>query len=356
MAKEVSSLKKAYCPHCKTENELDRIFLVSPDAEVCYCPNCLREYRPRDVIDNYNYFMVNKITKAERLLYRETKFYEAYCAFGEIIEFDSSSCKARFGRILSLIFMSKLRKTNFANATLILQNEAEQYFRKMKDQTPYVKFLSRATAALDEYERRLHKKITIKERFYDEDCVALYYQRLYEIIEMKKVLLEELEKSWAKTSEDKTEHLIRSIKASISFLNVKFEDVSVTTNGICYKVSKVTSPNNITVKSLAEHLYPIKNYRVHKLVDNEKRGKLLSDKVFPDNSHINATLKMALPSMIIFYLAFVVSFVLTFITKNNEYDFILYIIAGCSLAVAITWMVLFIVWKAELSNRHHLID
>ena len=356
MAKEVSSLKKAYCPHCKTDNELDRIFMVSPDAEVCYCPNCMKEYKPKDVIDNYNYFISTKITRAERLLYRDTKFYDAYCAFADIIDIDSTSCKARFGRILSLIYMSKLRKTNFANATLLLDNEADQYFHKLKDQTSYVKFLSRATAALDEYEKRLHKKITIRDRFYNEDCVALYFQRLFEIIQMKKTLLEELQKSWAKANDSRTEHLIRNVEETINILNVKFNAKVITTEGVCYKVAKVASPTQILVATLDERQNPIAHYVRYKLVENEKRGKLLNDKVYPDNIHITALIKAAWPLMIIFYIVSVGSFIATFFVKNSKYDLILYIVAACSLVAAITWMVLFIVWKAQLSKRHHLID
>ena len=356
MAKEVSSLKKAYCPHCKTENELDRIFSVSPDVEVCYCPNCMREYRPKDVIDNYNLFIATKINKAERLLFRDTKFYEAYCAFGDIIDIDSSTYKARFGRILALIYMSKLRKTNFANAMLLLDNEAEQYFRKLKDQAPYMKFLSRANAALDEYFKRLHKKITVRDRFYNEDCVGLYFQRLYEIIETKKKLLDELQKSWAKVNDARTEHLIKQVESSINVLNVKFKEVVATAEGGQYKVAKVTSPTQIVVASLDEKINPIKNYVVYKVKDNDKKGKLLNDKVYPDNIHITFLIKVALPLFIIFFVLGIGALLTALLTKSTQYDLALFIGAGASVAIAITWMVLYIVWKAQLSKRHHLID
>ena len=356
MAKEVSSLKKAYCPHCRTENELDRIFIVSPDAEVCYCPNCLREYKPKDVIDNYNYFIATKIARAERLLFRDTKFYEAYCAFADILDFDSSICKARFGRILALIYMSKLRKSNFAHASLLLDNEADQYFRKLKDQTPYVKFLTRASVALDEYEKRLHKKITIRDRFYNEDCVALYYQRLFEIIEMKKLILEELQKSWAKTSDERTEHIIRSIEESINILNVKFNDVCVNTEGVRYKVAKIVSPQQILIVALEERLNPISHYMKYKLDENEKRGKLLNDKVYPDNVHFITLVKVGLPLFIIFYVVAILGLLAGLISKSNKYDLVFYIVAGCSLLAGIVWMVMFIFWKTQLSKRRHLID
>ncbi len=356
MAKEVSSLKKAYCPHCKTENELDRIFSVSPDVEVCYCPNCLREFKPKEVIDNYNYFIANKLTKAERLLFRDTKFYEAYCAFADIIEIDSSCAKARFGRILSLIFMSKLRKTNFSSAALLLENEADQYFHKLKDQTAYVKFLHRASVALDEYMKRLHRKITIRDRFYSEECVTLYFQRLYEVLAVKKLLLEELEKSWAKSSEDRTEHHIKSVTLSINLLEVNFTDIVATTDGTSYKVTKVDAPDKIIVETLKERLNPINHFVMYKLDESEKRGKLLKDNVYPDNVHIATLIRVALPAFVILYAVSIASFFIALLKLIDKYDLPLYIVAACTLVGAITWMVLYIVWRTQLSKRHHLID
>lgn len=356
MAKEVSSLKKAYCPHCKSENELEHIFSVSPDAEVCYCPNCMREYKPKDVIDNYNYFIATKITKAERLLYRDTKFYEAYCAFADIIEIDSSACKARFGRILSLIYMSKLRKTNFASATLLLDNEADQYFHKMKDQTAYLKFLSRANTALDEYEKRLHEKITIRDRFYNEDCIALCFQRLYEIIEMKKLLLEEVQKVLVKMPDERVEHLMRDIEKSLVVLNNNFKSTVATTGGVCYKVAKIVSPTQILVSVQDKTFNPLGHFAKYKLDENEKRGRLLSDKVYPDNIYIARMTKVALPMMIFFYALALAAFIATFFIKNDKYDLILYFTSGGLLIVGFVWMILFIVWKAKLSKSHHLID
>lgn len=71
--KETTTLKKAYCTHCKTENELNRIFEVNPDAEICYCPFCMTELKPKEAIDDYNYFISQKVLKANRLLYRDRK-------------------------------------------------------------------------------------------------------------------------------------------------------------------------------------------------------------------------------------------------------------------------------------------
>ena len=298
MAKEVSSLKKAYCPHHKTENELDRIFSVNPDAEVCYCPICMYELKPKDAIENYNYFIATKINKAERLLYRETKFYEAYCAFGRIIEIDPNSYRARFGRILSLIYMSKLRKTHFSQAALLLEGESERYFNKIKDQISYLKFLQRINAALDEYFKRLYKKITIKERFYNADCVQLYYERIHEILQLKNLVLDGLQRCIAKVEEERIVHLLKMVETSIKDLTKQFNGAVATADGVRYKVEKVVSDKQILISKLDDRVAPHTRYIKYKLNENEKQGRLLKDKVYPDNSHLTLLSNITLPFMI----------------------------------------------------------
>ena len=356
MAKEVSSLKKAYCPIHKTDNELDRIFSVNPDAEVCYCPICMSELKPKEAIENYNYFIATKINKAERLLYRETKFYEAYCAFGRIIEIDPNSYRARFGRILSLVYMSKLRKTYFADASLLLDGESDKYFNKIKDQFSYLKFLSRINAALDEYVKRLHKKITIKDRFYNSDCVELYFKRLYEIINLKNLVLECLQRCAAKMEEERVTHLLKVVETSLKDLNKKFNGVVATADGLRYKVEKIISPKQILISQLDERLNPYNRYIKYKLNENEKKGRLLKDKVYPDNSHLTALTNVALPFIIIFFGLAAAAMVLIFMFKESPYRFIFYIAFAASILFALTTTVLFISWKIQLGKRHHLID
>lgn len=356
MAKEVSSLKKAYCPHHKTENELDRIFSVNPDAEVCYCPICMSELKPKEAIENYNYFIAAKITKAERLLYRDTRFYEAYCAFGRIIEIDPNSYRARFGRILSLVYMSKLRKTHFADAALLLEGESEKYFNKIKDQISYIKFLQRINAALDEYKKRLYRKITIKDRFYNADCVELYFERIHEILGLKNLILDGLQRCSAKVEEERISHLLKSVETSVKELNKEFNSAVATPDGTRYKVEKVVNDKQILISKLDERLNPYNRYIKYKLNENEKQGRLLKDKVYPDNSHLTLLTNIALPLMVILYALSAITCIAIILFKDYPYRFALYVSFALFIAAAIASTVLFIVWKEQLAKRHHLID
>ena len=355
VAKESTSLKRAYCPKCKTENELDRIFYVNPDADVCYCPICMSELKPRQVIDNYNFFVSQKINKADRLLYQETKFYEAYCAFGDIIEMDPSQVRARFGRILALVYMSKLRKTNFLNALTLLTNEAETFFRKMKDQDHYVKFLTKVNSALDEYLKRFPKRISVKERFYNLDCVELYYTRLYEILEMKTFVFEEIKKVEAKIETNRIATSLNLLEQSVRDVTKMFEKRVITVEGSRYKVTKVVGPQHIVVSKLDERAQPLARYPKHKLDENEKKGKLINDKVYPDNSHLTSHIRFGIPALIITIIAAATALAFSFFAKDTLL-LVLLILSIFFFVLSVTSMILLIVWKSQLSKRRHLID
>ncbi len=350
-----SKLKKAYCTYCKTDDELSRIFSVNPEAKVCYCPNCMTELQPKEAIDEYNYFISQKSNKADRLLYRDTRFYDAYCAYGHIIEIDPYIMHARFGRILSLLYMSTLRHTHFVDAITLLDRDAELYFRKMKDQNHYAKFLSKALNAIDEYQNRFPRRITVKERFYSADCVELYYTRLYEILCAKNYIVGELVKITSKNPDEKIMRLVSARELDISEIHKQFDDKVATTDGTRYKVAKIISAQQILISRLEDQLPPLTRHKVYKLSENEKKGRLIKDKVYPDNSHLMARATSALPAMILFYIATAVA-VLFYVFKWFNLGIIpLFAAIGCFI-VAVTLTAFFIKWKYKLSKRRHLID
>ena len=350
-----SKLKKAYCTHCKTEDELSRIFSVNPEAKVCYCPNCMVELKPKDAIDEYNYFIATKLNKADQLLYRDTRFYDAYCAYAHIIEIDPLTIKARFGRIISLFYMSTLRKTHFTDATTLLEREADQYFRKMKEQSHYAKFLSKVLNAVDEYQNRFVRRITVRERFYSYDCVLLYFLRLYEIIEVKKFILNELDKILAKAPNDKIQRLFNSRTKELNELQGTFKDPVADVEGTRYQVNNVFGPHQILIGRLEEATSPIGRHKVFKLNENEKKGRLINDKVYPDNSHLMVLATSCIPIMVLFFVA-AVMFALVYAFRVFDLGLIpLFIAIGCAL-VGLSTTFFFINWKHKLSKRRHLID
>ena len=350
-----SKLKKAYCIYCKTDDELSRIFSVNPEAKVCYCPNCMVELKPKDAIDEYNYFIAQKLDKADRLLYRDTRFYDAYCAYGHVIEIDPFIMRARFGRISSLLYMSTLRHTHFVDAMTLLDRDAEQYFRKMKDQLLYAKFLSKALNAIDEYQNRFVRRITSRERFYSQDCVELYFTRLYEIIEAKKFIVGELTKISLKNPDEKVIRLITNRTVELGELQQRFDDRVATADGTRYRVAKVISAQQILISRLDDSLAPLTRHKVYKLSENEKKGRLIKDKVYPDNSHLMALATSCIPLLILFFPATALAVLMYVFQWFNLGLIPLFVAIGC-FVVAVVTLAFFINWKHKLSKRRHLID
>ena len=350
-----SKLKKAYCSYCKTDDELNRIFSVNPEAKVCYCPNCMVELNPKAAIDEYNYFILQKTTKADCLLFRDTRFYDAYCAYAHIIEIDPLIMHARFGRILSLLYMSTLRHTHFVDSVTLMEREADQYFRKMKDQNHYAKFLSKALNAIDEYQTRFVKRITFKERFYSADCVELYFTRLYEILEAKKFIVGELSKIVVKNPNERIVRLVSTRDIEIAELQQQFDEIVTTTDGNRYKVAKVISAQQILISRLDDQLPPLVRHKQFKLNENEKKGRLIKDKVYPDNSHLMMLTAGIIPFIVIFFTVTIAA-VLFYVFKWFDLGLIPLFVGGGTFVLYVVSLILLIKWKRQLSKRRHLID
>lgn len=355
MAKESTTLKRAYCLKCRVVDERYPIFMVNPDAEVCYCPNCMRAFKPKVVIDEYNYFIAERIYKADMLLFRDTKFLEAYNAFANIIEIDHESVRARFGRILALVFMSKLRKSNFINAMTLFKSEADEYFHKGRDLVRYRKFLNRLNNALDEYLPRFTKKLTTKDRFYSAECVDLYFLRIHEILQFKAEILKEANYLYSKAQDVKAMGIANEIEQTIRETKVLFDQVAIDVDGYRYRVAKIANNRKVLVAQLDEKVNPLTHYIKRKLDDDEEKGKLIGDKVYPDNTHIAALIKGAIPLMIITFFIASGAFVASFFI-DEKYKLYSYIGGSVFVLTAIITFICYLVWKIKLGKRRHLID
>lgn len=354
--KDTTTLKKAYCTHCKTENELNRIFEANPDAEVCYCPYCMAVLKPKEAIDEYNFFISQKLLKANRLLYTDTKFHEAYNAFASIIEIDPKNPDARFGRLLALIYLSTLRHTYFADVCTLLEQEASNYFRKLKDQEHYFKMLHKMSLAVDEYYRGYQRRLMFKDRFYDVACVELYYERLDEIIEIKRVFAEEINKIRLKVQTNKIERVYEELLEDISLKEKLFTTKVATIDGGQYKPLRFNDAGQVLLSKSEKYLQGIKNVKVKTLnLDKEGVGSLIKDKVYPDNSRITTIVKAVLPITLLFLTIGIVGVLLfLFGVKKFKLYFLLGSIGG--FVFAAFFLALYIIWKGKLLKRRHLID
>ena len=104
------ALKKGFCTHCKGDEDL-RIFDVNKDAEVCYCPHCMAAMSPKEAITNYNGLIANYLKHGSKALFDSTQYLEAYQTFAHIIDLNETIKVAHFGRIMSMVHLSTLRKS-----------------------------------------------------------------------------------------------------------------------------------------------------------------------------------------------------------------------------------------------------
>ncbi|MCR5185220.1 MAG: hypothetical protein K6C32_03990 [Bacilli bacterium] len=350
-----TSLKRAYCTHCKTDNEMNRIFEVNPDANVCYCPYCMAELKPKEAIEDYKYFISTKLLKANRLLYQDTNFYVAYCAFAHIIEIDPKSVEARFGRISALIYMSTLRRSYFEDVITLTSQEASNYFRKLYNQERYLKMISKMNAAVDEYYRRFPKRVMYKDRFYDVKCVELYYTRLKEIITFKKFLLEEVDRIKGKLENGKADAEYIAIEKSIKELEMFFASKTVILDGTRYQAVQANEKGELLLSSFEEKLNPINPKRIGKLDENDGKGHLIKDKVYPDNTYIAKLVKISLPAMIAF-IVLGIGALITYFVGPESLKLLFLILMIVFFVFGLTSLILFIIWKTKLAKRRHLID
>ena len=123
--------------------------------------------------------------------------------FAQIIEIDSTNIDARFGRILSLIYLSKLRRSRFPDAILMIKEESQIIFHKVDYFEKYAKFLIDVNHAVDDYHSNLKKKLTFRNYFYDDECIKLFFKKDNEICDIKKFILDEV--TWLNTKHETDE-------------------------------------------------------------------------------------------------------------------------------------------------------
>ena len=321
------SLKKAICTHCYSKKSgRSRVFEVNPEVSVCYCPYCERKLDPEDAIDAYNQMMRKQGIVAYKILYEQTNCALAYQTFAQIIELDPSYIEARFGRILSLIYLSGLRRTRFADAILLLKEEAKIYFHKIKDSNRYLRFLRRANEAVDEYNARFRKRLVIHGYYYDDECIKSMYQHVKEIVEFKISLLEECEFMNGKIEDDNFKDLTKKIKEQITFIENELSTPVMSVDGYTYALAGFKECGAAFLgHSTDKQDVKVKKYRKMSLGNHDKKTALIKDQVFHDNTRIARFVSAAIPIEIFLTAAIVTCEVVASFHQDSMIDLFLYL-------------------------------
>ena len=351
-------LKKAICTHCHTRNKSGkvRVFDVNPEVSVCYCPYCERKLVPAEAVDAYNQMMRKKGIHAYKVLYEQTDYALAYQTFAHIIELDPTYIEARFGRILSLIYLSGLRRTRFADSITLLKEESKLYFHKIKDSNRYIRFLIRANVAVDEYNKRFRRKLVIRGYYYDDECIKCMYQHVQEIIEFKIALLEECEFMNGKVENDKLKELTKKIEQQIKFISNELSTPVLCVDGYTYALAGFKECGAAFLgHSTDVQEIKLKRFRRKALGNHDKKVSAIKDQVYPNNIAIAKFLKLAIPLEIILGLITIACFVISVNMLDSVHSVFYYL--GTSVGIiALTAIIIFQIYGySRIKKKKNLI-
>lgn len=290
------ALKKGYCTHCKGD-EYRRIFEVNKDAEVCYCPNCMAAMSPKEAISNYGGLISHYLKKASRDLFVTTQYLEAYQTFAHVIDLNDTIKGAHMGRILSMVYLSSTRKGKVTFAQALHMQEAPKMFHNQERANEYYNFLMLLLDALDTYESRLRKRLTVHNQFYDTDCIILFLKRIDEIKEYKLYITEEAKYFLANEKEQFKDIIDRVEKARETYAEAH-RGTFYTMDGFACKFHKFDASGQpiLTVKGeqkLDMNGRPL--IKKYVLYPEDGKKSLIKEEVFVNNYWIYRLESLSLP-------------------------------------------------------------
>ena len=315
---------KAYCSYCPKEvGEKERIFEYNKDTNFLVCPNCGKQLNPIEAHHAYLTLIRKLIHKADNYLDFYGKYSKAYQQYAYVISIESESIEARLGRILSLSYLSTLRKSFFNDCLLLFNSEKQSYTYTQQDLLTFLYFAKNMMAMAKQYSTQIKKRLTTYRYFYDVDCVKLYFKRIYEL----KVLLNGILDELSEIKEEIVNHdsLNRSYNqytnGLMKFSRILTADANVL-DGSVYNFEKIDDNGEVVIKLKKKYsLNHMFKYR-HLYLTSENNRHLIKDDVFQFSNSLLTSLR-----------------VWTFFTFLSLVAFVLLGVASASsLVIAIEWL------------------
>ena len=343
--------KRGMCPYCKNHN----YFLVNPEAMSCFCGTNMHQISPIEAINKYNSYVDELIAKANNTLEIVGNSELAYQEFADVIELDDSITYPYLGRILCLIYMSKVRKSHVNDARVLLETTAEEYFRKTSEFPMIIHFLKKIVKVTEEYLDGVHRKLSLKTYFYDLKCLKLYMTHVNAVKEFENSILEIVTAIKKKFVNEKVDFLLNFLDELITskefFLN---DEEHILVSGEHYKVSEIKPNGEVEIVKIEDKHTDTKltRYRLATLDSSNKKARYIRDVVFKDYTAIIRSRKVVLVWFILFYIFTAVCGVSSYLFIDNP--LVLYTsigAGGLSFIAATVLMILFVSWGAKIKKK-----
>lgn len=345
-------LKRGFCTHCDGDETL-RIFNVNKDAEICYCPLCAHPMQPKEAIADYRNLLSYYLKRASRYLFETTEYLRAYQTFAHVIDLDDSIKVAYFGRLLSLVYISTLRKGKISFALLMHKQEAPRLFHYQETKNEYFHFLWLLLDALDTYESKMKKRLTTHNYYYDVDCVVLYLKRIEEIRLYREFIVSEAQ-FFIESNKDQFKTIVDRVNKSTNYYQNALKQKYFTTDGNCYLFNEY-GPNItpiLTMKSeKVEKLHHIKNEISLYPKDNKKSP--ISDEVYQNNLPLFIFVSASVPLAIAFFIASLVAVIFALAIPEAIAKIFLFIGTAILISASLMLLILHFSWKNRLKKKYY---
>ena len=347
------ALKRGFCTHCQGD-EIQRIFNVNKEAEICYCPLCAHPMQPKDAIVNYRNLISHYLKKASRYLFETTEYLRAYQTFAHIIDLDDSVKVAYFGRILALIHISTLRKSKINFALMMHKQQAAKLFHYQETANEYYHFLVLLLDALDIYENKMKKRLTSRGVFYDVDCVVLYLKRVEEIILYKRYLITEAQ-FFIEANKENFREIVSRIESGKDHYASIFKENYVTADGNSYLFNEF-GPNItpiLTMQSLKNEQIVRHIKEEISLYPKDNKKSPIRDEIYQNNLPIFIFVSMSVPLAIVLFFAALTAVIIAIFAPSEIVKMLLFIGAAMVTSVSLMLFILHFAWKNALKKKYY---
>ena len=345
------AFKKGFCTHCRGD-EKARIFAVNKDAEVCYCPSCAHAMKPKEAISNYSWLISYHLKRASKALFESTEYLLAYQTFAHIIDLDDTIKVAYFGRILSLVYLSTLRTSKISFA-LLMHRQQVKFCHYQETATEYFNFLWLLLNALDYYESKMLKRLTSHSYFYDQECVELYLERLYETRQYKKFIAEEAE-FFIASNKEQFQAVVDRVKKALPEYDLILEQRFITAEGSSYAFAQYDE-NNKPMISLQEEVIVQMNrrYKPASLSQTDNKKVLIHDEIFLNNLPLSRLVAASVPVAITLLAIVIGGLIASIFVSDQHVKLTIFIISALMLVVSLLLIILHFAWKNRLKKKYY---